>query len=286
MIQIQPQEQFPIVRKLGIPNDSNTYYVRAVLRNSITGVIIQVNGLNYVNLTDTGSQRFAKTISAPTDPSGNGLYVDITTSVYTDSGYTTLAFDTYSDELSSYLIQQRWNMALGMGGGGGEGISYKKIREIVKEEVSKIEEVDLSGVKGAIVAVAEQITKLPKPEKLDLSPVLKKIDFTPIIERLKLIIGMFEPLARKEGVQSAQDELQNILAALSNITHVIDQKLESMKESVGTQVKDLANISTTIKKQIAETKFNIEFKPAGQEVSSPYVPKDEMGDRVKRLIKS
>lgn len=185
-MQLNPRETFSIVRQIEDHTDTSTYYVRAVIRNAKTDAIIQVNGNNYLNLVDRGSQRFSQTWQVPADPSGQGFYVSILTSVYTDSGYTTKS-QNYGDKMETYLIQDRMNANLG-GVGGGPDIDYKKIRRIVEEVVKetnkpvvfpkipevKIPEVDIeTPLKEAVDYICEEIKniKMPQPEKLE--PVLK-----------------------------------------------------------------------------------------------------------------
>ncbi len=81
---LQPQKSFTVVRQIANHLDSATYYVRAVIRNAYTDELIET-----LDLTSRGSQRFSKNWQVPADPSGEGFYISIVTSVYTDSGYTT-----------------------------------------------------------------------------------------------------------------------------------------------------------------------------------------------------
>ena len=78
---LQPQASFTLVRQIANHTDSSTYYVRAVIRNAYTDELIST-----LDLTDRGSQRFSKNWQVPADPSGEGFYLSIVTSVYTDSG--------------------------------------------------------------------------------------------------------------------------------------------------------------------------------------------------------
>lgn len=121
---IQPQEYFVVARELADPNDTGTYYVRATIRNARTQAL-----LGTLDLTDQGDQLFTKEWQAPADPSGLGFYIIVRTRVYTNSGYTSLSAD-YGQELSTYLIDDRFRIH---GGGGGGDVDYKKIRKIFRE---------------------------------------------------------------------------------------------------------------------------------------------------------
>src|SRR3990167_2297855 len=102
MLQLNPREYFPIVRQLNDPLDVGTYYVQAIIRNARTGAT-----LDTLSLTDEGGQRFSYTTwQTPADTSGLGLFITITLTVYTDSGYTEKA-GNYGIEQQTYLIQER-----------------------------------------------------------------------------------------------------------------------------------------------------------------------------------
>lgn len=176
MISLQPQEQFTIVRQLPDHTDSTTYYVRAVVRNSLTDAIIPINGLNYVNLTDKGSRRFAKTIQVPPDVSGLGLFIDILTAVYTDSNYTTRS--DHGDELEQYLVFDRFKNH--GGGGGSTDVDYKKIDKMldrVIKAIPKASELNLEPVLSGLQEIKAEIKAIdiPEPEKLDNTPVIAAI---------------------------------------------------------------------------------------------------------------
>src|SRR5947209_2026571 len=108
---LHPQNSFTVVRQIANHLDTDTNYVRAVIRNAYTDAIIDT-----LDLTDKGSQRFSKNWQVPADPSGQGFYISIVTSVYTDSGYTTKN-PNYGDEENTYLVQDR--VPLARHGGGG-----------------------------------------------------------------------------------------------------------------------------------------------------------------------
>lgn len=126
---LQPQQDFPIVRQIANHLDSNTYYVQAIVRDA-DGTI-----LDTVNLEDKGDQRFQRRYRVPVDRSGQGAYISIVTSVYTDSNYTTKS-SNYGDEENTYLIFDRVTPAMR---GGGSNIDYGAVRRILGEELDKRE---------------------------------------------------------------------------------------------------------------------------------------------------
>lgn len=197
-MQLHPREQYTITRQLANPYIEDTFYVRAVIRNAKTDVV-----LDTLDLVDNGSQRFTKPWTVPADVSGQGFYVSIVTSVYTDSGYTTKS-ELYGDEQQTFLIQERYvfnpNYPV------GPDIDYKRIKKMIDDAVKavvdknqtivvekirevkipetivveKIKEIDLSPVMDAIKVVGKKVddkpvTEIPEQEKIDLSPIAKQI---------------------------------------------------------------------------------------------------------------
>ena len=194
MNQLSPQEAFPIVYVLADPNDSATYYVRSVMRNSSTGAIVQINGANFVNLTDGGNRRFTRTIQAPNDPSGQGFWVDIVTTVYTDSGYTTKS-ENYFEQCDKYLVQQRWNYAQGAGGGSlnvaghasGEGFDLKTLKKALREVLEEFDfpKVELDPISAGLRLALERLLKISeKTDSVKQALVTIKIpEMDPYFER-------------------------------------------------------------------------------------------------------
>ncbi len=179
MLQIRPQEPFPIVYLLTDPSDTGTYYVQTVLRESGTGKLISTTKLT---VTAGNSRRFTGLIQAPTDPSGQGYWIDATTTVYTDSGYTTVATN-YAEQLDRHLIAERWSMALAVGGGAHSYVDYDKIGELVKGKLDllpapeKAAPIDLTYLTNLLEQLSDfmHAFKIPEPEKLDLVPHVDKI---------------------------------------------------------------------------------------------------------------
>jgi len=181
MIQLRPREYFTIVRGLPDHTDSGTYYVRAVIRNAKTDAIIET-----VNLTDQGTRRFSYPWQVPADPSGEGFYIVITTTVYSDSGYTSKA-EGYGEEFATYLIQDRINPNnLGF---SGPDIDYKKIKKMIDDAVANVKipepkemkEYSDAQVLDSLAACMSALDALPGRVKA-LLPVIEKTDLKPLQE--------------------------------------------------------------------------------------------------------
>lgn len=182
-MQLNPQEIFTIARGLEDHTDNTVFYVRATVRNALTDAL-----LDTVTLTNQGdNHRYSASYQVPADVSGAGFYIVVTTSVYSDSGYTTKT-PLYGDRYDTYLVMQRLNPGLGMGG-GGDSVDYKKIGKMIDEAISKIafpafpeqkesQQTDLAPVFSRLDEIKECVEKMEMPEQkeLDLAPIVKKID--------------------------------------------------------------------------------------------------------------
>jgi len=179
-MQLRPREIFTIVRGLEDHEDTNTYYVRAVVRNARTDEIIDT-----LDLEDRGDgHRFAIEWRVPADPANYGFYIIITTSVYTDAAYTTKSL--YQDQFQTYLVAERPNPLLGLGGGsGGEEIDYKKLRKIITEELEKI----LKGEKGkqSVVTVPPAQPVIVNLEPLELEISNSKTGITNLLSQITVV---------------------------------------------------------------------------------------------------
>jgi uncharacterized protein YjbJ (UPF0337 family) len=221
MLQINPETKLPIIRQLNNPSDNTGYYVRAVVRNSLTDVVLKT-----INLADAGGGRFEGTYLVPP---ADGTYFDITTMVYSDAGYTTQ--DTmYADETNQYLGAIRWGLQYwNAGNGGGADIDYKKIRKIVEEEVGKITTLSQEEVSGIVSKATNEIQKaiesthkavsdivipevvIPEQKEVDLSPVQNKL------QEVTMLIGEL-----KAETESKSD---NILATIGGVAEQQDARI-------------------------------------------------------------
>lgn len=223
MQQVAPSTSLRIVYLIQDHTDSNTYYVRSVVRDSVSGAILAT-----INLADTGNRRFFGTYQTP---AAEDKYIDITTTVYSDSGYTTKAQDKYED-IDQYLVKTQWGLQFGGQGGGdtivkGAEVDYKRIRKIIKEEVAKLDketkEYDdaiLNSKLDAVYKCVEDIKRITseedEPEDIDFSPLMaaikelpSKLNFDPIIKIVSETQGPkevnFAPILN--AIQEVKDKL-------------------------------------------------------------------------------
>lgn len=229
-----------IVRHLGDHTDSTTYYVQAVIRNSVTGVILKT-----VQLTNGGNGRFTKLYEVPADVSGEGFYIDMTVSVYSDSGYTTKA-SAYSDRNDQYLVWDR-NTAKG-GGGGGIDVDYKKIEAIITKMVKPLidrKELNLGPVLSKIEGVISAVSaiEIPKSATFNYGIILKGIT---AIEKSILTAIKNKEVTPKTELNGVLDTLRKLeLSVMDKISKesssVNLEKVFSKFEEVHKMIKELAD---------------------------------------------
>ena len=234
-MQLNPRENFTIVRQIEDHTDSNQYYVRAVIRNAKSDAIIQVGGNDYLNLTDRGNQRFSASWLVPNDVSGQGFYISILTSVYTDLGYTTKS-QNYGDKIDVYLVQDRFNQNLG-GTGGGSDIDYKRIRKIVKEVVSEIEIPE--PLEQKVVEVTKEVIKEIKvPEVVTVTKeIIKEVKIPEVIKVESL--ADFSPMIKKMDEITAEVAKLGKIKPENPVFAQILAKVEKIKDLVTPPVKPI-----------------------------------------------
>lgn len=240
MLQLRPREYFTIARGLEDHTDSGTYYVQAVIRNAKTDALIDT-----VNLTDHGSRRFSTPWQVPADTSGEGFYILITTTIYDDSGYTSKS-GSYGEKFDTYLVQDRPNPNLGMGGGGVD-IDYKKVRAMLKEEIAGIPpapdipdfpSVDLRPVFDRLEGISEAIGAIPQPATINMKPVMDAL------EAVRSAVANFHipecdhtPFTKAlDTFESSATELNRVVANLGK-AFIEDQ--DALKSSIEANLSDV-----------------------------------------------
>ncbi len=238
MISLQPREQFTLVRQLEDHTDLTTYYVQAVVRNSVTGEIIKT-----INLTDEGNGRFTKIYEVPSDISGLGFYIDITISVYTDSGYTTKA-SSYGDNNDQFLVFDRTPRG---GGGGGADVDYKKIQKmmdgVMKAMTDAMPKMDIEPMMKMMADIKKEVgmIEMPEMEKMDHTPVLKAIGELKTAISSEIKAKAVTPITDLSGLEKTivnaidkkEPNLEKIFTALNTLHETLVNFIEQddLKES-------------------------------------------------------
>ncbi len=238
---LQPQSSFPIIRQVANHLDSTTYYVRAVVRDA------DGNTIATVDLASKGSQRYQSRYRVPVDSSGQGAYISIITSVYTDAGYTTKS-PNYGDEENTYLVFDRVLSTLK--GGGGGNLDIGTIRRVVAEELAKVQP-----------EPEEDMPEAPEVEEPDvITPQLKQMSSD--IATLKTAIARIPTdTLDLTDIKQAMETIYSSIEA-KEVTPVTDltptiEAIDAMAIDVLQQVEGLrqfvAETETELKKTIVDT---------------------------------
>lgn len=222
MLQISPQTTLPLVYLIQDHTDPNTYYVRAVVKNSHTGEVLKT-----IDLTDNGNRRFTGNYNIP---AMEDKYLDITISVYSDSGHTTKAQDKYEVN-TQYLVKTQWGLQFGGAGGATRmEVDYKKIQKMIDEAISSIEKVekfDDTSILTRLNGLKKDIAKIKMPDMPQM--VSEKVDLSPVLQRfveLKAILNK-----KLEVVEQKPVDLSVVTSLLEEIKReVVSQKEEEVVE--------------------------------------------------------
>lgn len=207
--------------------DTNTYYVKAVIRNARTNTT-----LGTVTLTDLGSSnRFSGEWIVPQDERGFGVEISIVKTIYEDSSYSTVSA-VYGAWEDRYLIFDLASRSTPNGGGfGGQVVDYEAIARIVKKTVQA------------------ELQSLPKPEKQDLSTVVIEIDGkqASLLERIKTLFAQnkqkeldISPIVQSlKTIEKKQSALEKTISEIPNtVQSSVKQVEERMNNSVDERIVD------------------------------------------------
>lgn len=217
---ISPLSPIPVSYTASIPGDTTLYYIRAVIKDTQSSTTLQTINLSRVSSTPN---RYTGLFNSVSDPSGMGRPVDITISVYTDSGYTTLS-PNYNILQLNYVVLQPWLPTLGSG--GGLNIDYEKLQkmfdgtkvgneEYINEKLSKLPKVDYEAImashKSALQETSREMVATIKNDlqNLLLSVETSKADLTRShtsgINALHMRLNSLESVVTTGNTQSKQN---------------------------------------------------------------------------------
>lgn len=255
--QISPSTPFVVSFYIPVNTDSNTYYVRAVIYDALTGEILATENLTRQT---TNTRLYSKQVQSPGDSSSLGRRIIVVATAYTDSGYTTKSAD-YQDQAEVFLVKTQPTLL----GGGGYGVDYVKVREIVenvfdirekmhedrlkkaKEDEKPIEapKMQWDAVLGAIGVLQREINRIPK-DQTNLEPIVDGMG------KLQKLINEKEVTPKTDlvPVMDKIDDLETRIEASE-----IENK-ENLKEAVNLLKKQFTElIPKLIKETIQKSKF-------------------------------
>lgn len=242
---IQPQKQFLIDYRINNPVDTGTYYVRAVVKDSVSG-----DTLATLNLTDNGNKYFSYLWVTPADPSNFGRQIVIHKTVYSDDTYETVS-PNYGTTTENYIVRALPSQ-FNMGAGYGSGVSKRDLEEIVQKHVSSIvipePKTDLTEVLNAIGGVKEGLwerfkQKLPKIVKIgEQADSISAINDATLktVDTLKELLNSVDKKLRtaveeiRDEKESAKDELRDYFY------EAIQSALEDFKSSTNSSIEEAA----------------------------------------------
>ncbi len=275
-MQIEPQYTLPLVYQLADPSDTGTYYVRAVLRNSLTGATLETK-----NLVQGSGGRFTSSLLTPKDPTGQGLYVDVTITVYTDSGYSTVS-DAYRRETTNYVIKRATPI---FGGGGGADVDYDKIEKMIVKHIKANKTEDKQQDNSDILLAIKQVGKLvqsieiPEQEKLDLSPVLESIGGQEkrLTDHISAKVDNIEfPEQEETDLSPVLELLQQVLSGHTKLSDLSHDHKEELKTFLTGVREDLSKQDEERNKRTWEGVRKIfAGYPEGESPLSTPAPKEE-----------
>lgn len=250
---LQPQKAFTVVRQIANHLDSGTYYVQAKIRDAYTDDLLET-----LTLSLTSGQRYKGNWQVCADPSGEGRYVSIVTSVYTDSGFTTKS-ENYGDEETTYLVQNRVPLARGAGGGS---LGISDVRRVIKEELEKLPKPETF-----------DYDRIPKPQELqdrsdEILAAIKankpQMPKMPDLEPLKQGLEAVKQAVEAKEVTPATD-LTPVLTALQDKNETDGLDFSEVKETLaGIEGIIVSKVEEAIKQAINETQFVSTFTTAAQ----------------------
>lgn len=252
--------QFVIDRKLNNPADSGTYFVRAVIKNTLTGATIAT-----LNLADNGNKYFSLPWLVPGDPSGQGLQISVLTTAYTDA-YVSESFE-YGTELQTYLIQNPTPQLGGIGGGffdyeGLSGLFEKMIKAqlaaLLKEIQGSQKDFDYLKLDASLENFVAQYTGELGIRIGDRISLLEDgfAAFTQQITTLlsTIVVPDIKPL--EESITTAADSMRKIADTIIELKGDFDGSI-GVHATIAKQIKEVANAMT---KEIGGLRNDIKIK--------------------------
>lgn len=242
--QLIPSQPYTLSYYITDHTDSSTYYVRAVVYDASTGEVLDTQNLTRQT---TNTHLFSKVVQAPGDSSGRGRRIVVVATAYTDSGYTIKA-DNYQQQMENYIV-----IKAGANGvlGGGFGVDYNLVKEIVVEQIDKVLKT-LTVLKKAIEVLAKAVAKIPTDEtdlkplvnalgevqkQVALIPLDNSVDLAPVIAE----IGRAIEVVIAKPVTDATD-IAPLTEALNELKDEINLNHDEHKSLLGTHMADLHTV--------------------------------------------
>lgn len=251
-MQVSPQEKLCVAALISNPGDTGTYFVQAVLRDTLVNKI-----LGSVKLTQdpNNTRRFFGYIEAPSNNTPTGRYINVTTSIYTDNAYSVYSLN-YEEVVENYIVAQRWSMALAGGAGGADlyAPDYRKIITAVLKDT-------IEPVFGRINKAISASQKYGKGEKVTQSEQR-------IIDALR---ATQRPQKADKEVAALKTAIENLVAKVEAAGTTSSSAETAMRESLS----KLSEAAETIMQGMVYHAVTGDEPPLKSVSRSFYTPQDE-----------
>lgn len=261
MNQLTPNQPFTFVFQLGDPTDTSTNYVQSIVRLSANNSTVAT-----MKLTSLGGQRFSGTFTVPSDVSSQGYYLDITTFVYTDSGYSQLNVNYPISTQQYFCIMPLNSFAMAAGDDGiDEATLIKVLEKMLGKHVGGIKfptprDIDFSPLTGKQDELLEmmvenrghhltthakiddtknEIAKIPKSHPIVKEP--KEVDLYPLIEGIQNIHNAHDEFEKKmlKKHEEHENRMKKIIedgrkSLSEDSSKAIEEKIKQMRSDVFT----------------------------------------------------
>lgn len=206
--------------------DTATYYVRAVIRDTKTNTV-----LDTIDLTDLGSSaRFSGNWNVPQDEKGFGRQISIVKTIYENSSYTQVSgmYGAWEDRYTIFNLASRSPGSTGGSYGATQQIDYQLIKEIVEK------------------VVETKIKELPEPEKpKEFDPTSIIVEVGGIKESFKDLVARIFTLGEKIKTKDYSKEFGRIEESVESIVGDIADIQSSLKEHKRAILEGVDDMSET-----------------------------------------
>lgn len=270
---IEPGTTIPLVyQNVTYVTDPTLYYVQAIIRDSITGGTLITK-----NLTHEGSGRYTSSFLAPQDTSGEGRHIDVTITLYTDSGYTTKSPD-YQERNFNYVIK---SARIFGGGSSSSSVDYEYIKKMIdallKENLKsiqdalnapekEIEPINLSNIESSLNMLPALISDVKEAinsqEKVDISPLHSLLE--------KIGKELSQKIDDKEVTEAT--DLSNINSAISDLKDFLHEQNNLSEDNKTDILNKFKEEFAQYASQIKDINFSVSSNPVKKDVTpkSPY----------------
>lgn len=293
-MQVEPLVSIPLLYQTVDPSDSTVYYVRAVVRDTSLGTTLDTK-----NLASQGSGRYTSTYLAPQDGSGRGRHIDITITVYTDSGYSVLS-DAYQRRVDKYLVRSTAASFGSTGGGNGGDVNYDKIKKMIEDALSDIraalisnddnkdlhKKIDAISAKFAPILSSVKAIVIPKPQKVDLTPVIDALEQHSLDIHQKI---EDKPVTKIEptDLTPVSEKMDETSAKVDKVTELVQALESTIKESMQSTAEEAAQSAVRLDQGRADKISNLVKElqgVAGSERLTPPSPPAPQEPKVPEIL--